>query len=470
VHVHRVASAKPRKQRWGGLGRSLAGLPFLALAVLLPAAGCGGGGAGPAEESQPHLTPLVEAVQARSGTLPLEERLSGIVKARNQVAIRAEISARVVEVPLRSGQAVERGQVLVRLDDGSYRDQLRQAEASVRLAEAEARQSKARVAELRAQVVRSRTMAEQALISDLELETQEARLAAAEAGADQAEARVEQARASVEERRTALERCEIRAPVSGRVGQRLAEVGMLTTPGTVLFVLGDLDELMVEIPLTERMLAYVREGQTVRVSATALGDEPIEANLSRISPFLEEQSFSTIGEIELRNRDDRLRPGMFVTVDVLYGESEEATLIPTSALWEQPRTGELGVYVVAPAKSGQVLPTAAGDTGPDEARVATFRGVEVLAEGRLSVGVRGVEVGDWVVTLGQNLLRGDAPSPVRMRPASWERVVALQKLQREDLLERFLEKQQHLAETIGAEPPPLTAEPGPQADNRSATL
>jgi len=371
------------------------------------------------------------------------------------VEIRAEIGARVVDVPVDSGDAVSRGQLLVRLDGASYRDQLRQAEATVRLAEAEARQAQARGAELRAQVTRSRAMAEQSLISDLELETQEARLAAAEAGADQAQARVEQARATVEEQRTLLERSEIRAPVAGRVGQRLAEVGMLTSPGTMLFVLGDLDELRVEVPLTERMLIYVREGQTARISAPALGDEPIEAPLSRISPFLEQGTFSTIGEIEIRNHGRGLRPGMFATVDVLYGESEEATLVPTSALWEDPRSGELGVYALAPLP-GEVLPTAAGDSFAGEEQIAEFRPVELLAEGRMSAGVRGVDDGEWVVTVGQNLLRSEEPSPVRVRPVSWERVVSLQELQREDLLRGFLERQQRLAGTLGAVPPELT--------------
>ena len=59
----------------------------------------------------------VEALPARTGGLPLEEAISGVVRARNQVAIRSEISAVVVEVLARNGDAVSAGQPLVRLDD-----------------------------------------------------------------------------------------------------------------------------------------------------------------------------------------------------------------------------------------------------------------------------------------------------------------------------------------------------------------
>jgi len=69
------------------------------------------------------------------------------------------------------------------------------------------------------------------------------------------------------------------------------------------------------------------------------------------------------------------------------------------------------------------------------------------------VGVRGVESGEWVVTVGQNLLQGEESPSARVRPARWDGVLALQALQREHLLRGFLDKQQRLARARGAEPP-----------------
>jgi hypothetical protein len=71
-----------------------------------------------------------------------------------------------------------------------------------------------------------------------------------------------------------------------------------------------------------------------------------------------------------------------------------------------------------------------------------------VAEGQQTAGIRGVEPGDWVVTVGQNLLSTSADERVeaRVRPMPWSRLLALQRLQDTDLLQRILERQQRLAE------------------------
>jgi multidrug efflux pump subunit AcrA (membrane-fusion protein) len=198
----------------------------------------------------------------------------------------------------------------------------------------------------------------------------------------------------------------------------------------------------------------------------------VPASLSRISPFLAANSFSTVGEIDLPNPDGRLRPGMFVTVAVVHGESEPATQVPTSALWEDPASGVEGVFVAgratpaepavdssasAPASRSEAAPAPpippAGSRPGDVERTVVFRPVEVLAEGRGSAAVRGVEEGEWVVTVGQHLLRAEEPSTARVHASTWQNVLALEDLEHEDVLRAFLAKQRELARTIGARPP-----------------
>jgi RND family efflux transporter MFP subunit len=406
--------------------------------------------------------PLVEAVEARHGSLPIEEVVPGTVRARNQVMVRPEIEARVVEVLAQSGQAVERGQPLVRLDEAELRERLRQAEASVRLAEAAERAARARVVELEAQVVRSRKLAEENLVSAQDLEVLEARLDTLRAGAAEEAARVEQAEATAEERRSALDKTVVRSPVTGRIGERLVEEGMLVDTSTVLFVAGDLDELIVEITLSERMLGSVEIGQPVLIDSPSAGREAIRAEVSRISPFLSRGSFTTVGEIDLDNRGGLLRPGTFLDVRILVGESRSAVLVPTAALWEEASSGARGVFVVEEAAglrapAGGPEGAAGARESPGEPRAVSFRRVDVLAEGAGAVGVTGIEEGAWVVTVGQHLLAGAGPegqaSSARVRPVSWERVEALQALHNESLLEEFLAKQQTLAAALGAEIP-----------------
>jgi RND family efflux transporter MFP subunit len=403
--------------------------------------------------------PAVEAVPARYGSLPREEQVSGVVRARNQVAVRPEISATVLEVLARNGDRVDAGQPLVRLNDDTLREQLRQAEANARMAEATAAEIRARLAEVSAQVMRDRVLAGDGLISPLELETREAQLDAARARASQSEARGEQVRAEVAESRSALAKTLVRSPVAGLVGQRDVEVGMVADPGRMLFLVGDFDDLIVEIPLTQSMLEQVREGTPVSIETRSLAPEPLLATVSRISPFLEPSSFSTVAEIDVAEGGGvRLRPGMFVTVRILVGSTEQATLIPSSALWEDPRRGERSVFVVEEA-DGLEERTASGTEIPERGRRVRRKAVELIAEGRGSVGVDGVERGQWVVTLGQHLLdesmqaEATDTATARVRPTSWDEVLGLQALQREDLLQAFLDKQRQLARLLGAELP-----------------
>ena len=88
---------------------------------------------------------------------------------------------------------------------------------------------------------------------------------------------------------------------------------------------------------------------------------------------------------------------------VVGGSTGEAVLVPYSAVREDPRTGAIHVYVVE-GMDGQAEPEVPPGEIPDEARPVTRRRVDVLSEGRGAAGVRGVEEGQWVVTLGQHLL------------------------------------------------------------------
>ncbi len=434
---------------------------FAVLATVLALAGCGEGDAGSAGPGGPGgpggfggfggpaVIPAVEVVQAQLGSLPLEERLVGIVKADNQVEIYPELTAPIAEVPVETGDLVRQGQVLVRLEARQFREQLNQATASFRIAEADAKQAEARLRELTLQFERTETLAAKELVSVLDLETQRAQVDAARASFERTQAQVDQARATVQERETNLARTEIRAPISGRIGQRSAEVGMRANGNVPLFIIGNLDNVRVEISLTENMLAYISAGQTTRISSEGWTDTSIVRLLSRISPFLEAVSFSTTAEIDVPNAGGLFKPGMFVNVDVYYGESEQATIVPMSALYEDPASGQVGIFVATTlgVEIPVDLPGSDDEKMPlTEPTPFEFRQVEVLAEGHDLAGVAGIDPNAWVVTLGQHLLRGEKPQ-ARVRATTWKRLIALQNLKREDLLEQFLEKQQRMAKS-----------------------
>jgi len=397
--------------------------------------------------------PAVEAVEARYGALPLRERLTGTVRARGQVAIYPESSGPVVEVFAKNGDVVKAGDPLVRVRSEVPRSQLQQSEAGLASAEANRDRARASLEDLERRFERSRQLVESSFISQEEFETLRTDLAAARASLAQAEAQVGRAEAELGASRETVRQTVVRAPIDGTVGRRNAEVGMYVTGSTPLFTIGRLDEMEIDVPITQEMLARIEVGQTAEIRSESLPDSVILAAVSRVSPFIEPGSFSAELQVDVANPGGALLPGMFVTVDILYGESEQATLVPKSAIYEDPGTGAIGVFT-APSL-GLEVPVTMPEAGSGEAPPMTpptpgeFRRVEVLAEGRHVVGVEGIEPGSWVIVVGQHLLASQdtrsGPARARVRPISWERLLELQGLQREDLLRQYMEKQQRIA-------------------------
>ncbi|TVR17667.1 MAG: efflux RND transporter periplasmic adaptor subunit [Balneolaceae bacterium] len=388
------------------------------------------------------VIPAVEAVQAQFGGLPLEERLNGVVRAANQVDIYPRISAPVEEVYVQNGDEVRRGDALLKLRDTEYRERLRQAEANLRINIAQRRQAEAALGEVQSQLRREQILADRELSSEVEMEQLKARLESAEASVELAQAQVEQARSNVEEQNDALEQTIIRSPVNGTVGQRNAEIGMQANTSTRFFTVGDLSQSRITINLTERMLSYIQRGNTVRIFSDNIPDRVFTGEISRISPFLGAGSFSTEAEIDISNEDGALLPGMFVTVDILYGESEQVTIIPLSAIFRNPQSGETGVFVATSfgleADLLEELEAGASSPGLSNPTDVEFVPIEIVARGRDAAGVAGVRSGDWVVTVGQNLIFRDNSPQVRVRPVSWNSIMEMQRLQPQDLLREIM--------------------------------
>ncbi|HEX7082308.1 MAG TPA: efflux RND transporter periplasmic adaptor subunit [Gammaproteobacteria bacterium] len=437
------------------------GRAFAALAAAALVAACGPGteGGNPNAGNGEQQIPAVEAVEVVRGTLPLEERLAGSVRARNQTEIYAQVTGQIVEVLANDGDWVEAGTPLVRLRNTDYEERLNQAEAGLRVAEARVRQAEANLTRLEATLRRIEAMAERNLTSAAELETAQADAASAEADLALMQAQLAQAESLVKERRAELAETIVRAPISGVVGSRNAEVGQLANTSTPLFVIGDTSDMLVDVTLTQRMLAYIDTGTTVNISTEAAPERVLEATITRISPFLHPVTRTTQAEIEVEEHDGLLRPGMFVTVAVLYGETEVAPLIPNSAIYRNPEDGREGVFAASleGALRNPELPDAASlpadgpglePVGPVAVR---FVPIDIIARGRLTSAVRGVEPGEWVVTLGHRLLSNSDSGQALIQPTPWDHIMRLQQMQTRDLLDVIRDRQSALLDTNSLE-------------------
>ncbi|MCH8494681.1 MAG: efflux RND transporter periplasmic adaptor subunit [Balneolales bacterium] len=385
--------------------------------------------------------PTVETVVSQYGSLPLEERLNGSVKAFNQTDIYAEVSAPVIEVMVNNGDEVRAGQALVRLRDLEARERLAQAEANLQINQAQLRQTTARLDQQKTQLDRAKQLASRDMQSQSELEQLQAEVMALEATRQLNEAQVRQAQSIMNERSNELDVTVVKAPISGIVGQRNAEVGQQVSANARLFQIGDLSQMRIEVTLTERMLSQIRTGMRAQISSPAFGDSVITATVSRISPFLNPVTHTATAEIEVSNEGLLLRPGMFVSVDIFYGDTELATLVPNNAIYRHPREGYEGIYV-APSlgqelnfaySDDQEIPQMVGPTAVE------FRRIEIVARGRMVTAIRGVDPQTHIVTLGQNLL-SDGSETARVRQVEWDHILNLQQMQSRDLIRIIQER------------------------------
>ncbi len=414
----------------------------LPLTILLLFAALGLTGCSEEEEqgrnARTNRAPTVEAIQVITGNLPLEETLTGSVRARNQTDIYPQISAPIVQVLANNGDTVREGDVLLRLRDVEARERLRQAEAGYEIARAQVRQAEADLNRRKIALERVQQLRDRDLETQAELDNIEAEVESAEATLDLNIARRNQARSVIDERQNELENTVIRAPVDGVLGLRNAEVGQQVSTSTRLYQIGDPETIKIEMVLTEAMTGYIFPGQTAVISSSVTG-KTMESTITRISPFLNPVTHTTTAEVEVTNPDRFLRPGMFVTVTVRYGESEQAILVPNNALFYHPNFGEMGVFVAD--NIGRELSFEGEDpprelTGPTPIR---FVPVQVVARGRMISGIAGIPNDTWVVTLGHNLLlRGEEQANVR--PVDWDHILNLQQMQSRDLFDMIQEK------------------------------
>ncbi|MEB3203279.1 MAG: efflux RND transporter periplasmic adaptor subunit [Candidatus Sericytochromatia bacterium] len=321
--------------------------------------------AAPAAEAGPARKPVavtVEPVQAARMSRRLE--LSGTVIPKAQVTIIPKSSGRVLELGAEEGARVRKGQVLARLDVPEMAWQLQQGRSGLAAAEANlelARDNLRRVRELR----------EQDVASDQQLRS-------AEASVRLNDSQVRQARASIRLLETTQANAVVTSPIEGIVLQRQVEVGAMAGPSTPLFVLARADGFQAKLSFSERDLASVREGAPVTVTCVALPGEQFLGRIVDIAQVVDPQSRLISAKVSLE-RTGRLRVGMNV-VGVLAAGTHEGLVVPTAAV--QTDGAEQVVYVAEGTKAVRTpVRTGLREAARVEVLSGVARGVKVVADG-----------------------------------------------------------------------------------------
>ncbi len=340
-----------------------------ALALAL-SGGCGRG------EAPAPPPPDVVVAEARLGAVPDRRVYVGNVRALNEVEVRARVRGYLIERRFTEGQRVAAGDVLFRIDPSAFEVAL--AEARGRLAQARAAQKLAETEFERARELRERNVVS-ASVYDTRREQREA-----------AEAELAGAQAAVDAAALDLSWCTVTAPIAGRIGLALVDVGNLVGESgqdTVLARIVQVDPVHVYFAPTEReRLEVLRGAQEGRIPAQREGTIPIELQLGDGSPyrhrgivdFVDPTVEPTRGTVTVRalvpNPDGVLKPGEFVRAVAVFPDIRDAVLVPERAVLEEQ--GGSYVLVVNAESVAEYRRVRAGVTHDGSRRI-----VEGLAAG-----------------------------------------------------------------------------------------
>jgi HlyD family secretion protein len=291
---------------------------------------------------------------------------SGRVETPHRTDVGVQVTGTVRAVPVREGQTVAAGTVLIELEATEARATLAQAELAVKQAEARVRQVRevdapnAEQAVRQAQVnydVAERTLKRnreliakefigQAALDDSEraanvaqsiLRTAQQQLASARPGGSNAvaaDAALAQARAAADAAQARLRYTRVQAPAAGTLIARNVEAGDVVQPGKVLMVLAPSGNLQLVVQIDEKNLKLLQLGQAALASADAYADQRFPARLAYINPGVDAQRGSVEVKLDVPQPPAYLREDMTVSVDIEVARRPAAVLVPTDAVHE----------------------------------------------------------------------------------------------------------------------------------------
>jgi membrane fusion protein (multidrug efflux system) len=228
----------------------------------------------------------------------------GTLEAVQGVMVTAELKGKVENIAFEPGAKVLAGDLLVQQDISSETAQLRASEAAVKLA--------------KITLERTRKLLTEKTVSQSEY--------------DNADAQYKQAAAQADNIRATIAKKTIRAPFAGRLGIRLINLGQTLNEGDAIVSLQSFDPIFVNFSLPQQQLAKVRPGLTVRMTTDALPGRTIEGKITAINPAVDAATRNIEIQATAENPEEQLRPGMFVSVNVVLPTLEKVLPIPATAV------------------------------------------------------------------------------------------------------------------------------------------
>jgi len=303
---------------------------------------------------------------------------SGYLVPRRRAIVSSKIQGRLSELRVEEGSRVAEGEVIARLESRDFEAQVARADAAIQRSLAAIERASADLAEFERQLRKATRLVAEGVAAVDDQEAAASRVAIARAAVDQAKAELAVARGDRELAEANLANTVIRAPFTGTVVRKMAEVGEsvapippgvnISTASGAIVALADLDTLEAEVDVGEANVAKLVVEQPAQVTVEAFPDRKYKGVLRQIIPSADRTKATVLVRVTLVDKDRNLKPEMSARADFLSLRAENAPvpsapeiLVPADALVKAERG--TSVWIVEDAGGRKALRAAAVTTG-----------------------------------------------------------------------------------------------------------
>ena len=279
----------------------------------------------------------------------------------NQVVnLFSRVDGYVAKLYVDKGDFVQAGQLLMEIDHTDYLHAVNQAKANLAAGNAKVAQQEAALRNTRLTLDRMQALIKDQFISQQDLDNAQVNFDAAMAALESLRAQVKQMEVALAQADTNLAYSYIRAPFAGYIAERNLDTGAYVTGAASststmsrsMLSLHDIGRIRVLIEVVEKDIPSVHIGQKAELRAEAYPDHVFEGRVTRIVQALNRETRTMTVEIDLPNKDRRLKGGMFARVEVMVGTHRQAVQIPIDAVSRLEDTQY--VFVVRDGKAQRV--------------------------------------------------------------------------------------------------------------------
>ncbi|MDQ3283236.1 MAG: efflux RND transporter periplasmic adaptor subunit [Acidobacteriota bacterium] len=328
---------------------------------------------------------------------------NGQIDAQRKVDLSANVMGQIVNLAVREGDVVKKGDFLLQIDQKQLAASAQGAEASMRALFSDRDAARANLDEAQRTYERARNNFEQKIIPAAELDRARTAVESARANFSGIEQRIQQSRANLTAARDTLSKTTMTAPMGGVITAlpveegEVAVIGTMNNPGTKLLTIADMSVVEAVMEVDETDVPNVRVGQRATVTIDAYPNKTFEGTVTEVgSSPMTTRSISSSSEavnfevkIQLQNPPAGVRPGFSASADIITGTRAKTLAIPIQALVVREKPGstaakaqeEEGVYLFQNGAS-KFVPVATGLMGDSNVEIVKgLRGGEQIITG-----------------------------------------------------------------------------------------